>query len=72
MKWIVQNPDILGGQPRIRGTRLSVSFIVQCISEGMTAAEIAMDYPGFPAESLPEIIKYAAERVRQPDPTLAS
>src|SRR3990167_2758655 len=53
MKWIVQNPDILGGQPRVNGTRLSVSFVIQCISEGMTASEIAQDYPGFPPEALP-------------------
>ena len=62
-RWIVIDPDLLGGQPAIRETRLSVSHILACLSEGMTAAEIAADYPGFPSEALPEVLRFAADQV---------
>ena len=62
-QWIVVDPDLLGGQPTVRGTRLSVSHILACLSEGMTVDEIAEDYPGFPAESLSEILRFASEQI---------
>jgi uncharacterized protein (DUF433 family) len=57
-QWIVADADLLGGQPTVKGTRLSVAHILACLGEGMTAAEIAEDYPGFPPEALPEILKF--------------
>ena len=62
MKWIVSDHDTLAGQPRIRGTRLSVAFVLECLSQGMSPEEIAKDYPGFPAESVPAVFHFAAER----------
>ena len=35
-QWIIVDPDLLGGQPTVKGTRLSVSHILACLSEGMT------------------------------------
>ena len=63
-KWIIIDEQILWGTPTIRGTRLHVSQILDCLAIGMTAAEIEEDYPGFPKESIPEILKFAAETVR--------
>lgn len=62
-QWIVVDADLLGGQPTVKGTRLSVSHILACLAEGMTASNIAEDYPGFPVESLPEILRFASEQV---------
>jgi len=62
-RWIVRDPDLLGGRPVIRGTRLSVSFLLGCLAEGMTAAEIESTYGPFPHEALPEILRAAAEAV---------
>ncbi len=71
MGWIVQDPDVLAGQPRVRGTRLTVAFVLECLAQGMTAAEIASDYPGFPPDCLPEVLHYAAERLSRAE-TMAS
>jgi uncharacterized protein (DUF433 family) len=60
-KWIVRDPDLLGGKLAIRGTRLSVSFVLACLAEGMSAEEIAQTYAPFPQEAIPEIMKVAAE-----------
>jgi len=63
-KWIVVDKEMLWGTPSIRGTRLHVSQILDCLAIGMTPEEIEQDYPGFPKESIPEILKFAAEMVR--------
>jgi len=60
-KWIVQSPDLLGGQPTIKGTRLSVAFVLESLAVGYTPEEFAHDYPGFPVESVPEVLHYAAD-----------
>ena len=62
-KWVVCHPDLLGGKPTVKGTRISVSQILECLSIGMTSEEIAKDYPGFPKESVPELLKFAADHV---------
>ena len=60
-KWIVRDPGLLGGKLAIRGTRLSVSFVLACLAEGMSAEEISQTYAPFPQEAIPEIMKVAAE-----------
>jgi uncharacterized protein (DUF433 family) len=60
-KWIVRDPDLLGGKLAVRGTRLSVSFVLACLGEGMSAKEIAQTYGPFPPEAIPEIMKVASE-----------
>ena len=34
-QWIVADPDLLGRKLAIRGTRLSVSLILECLANGM-------------------------------------
>ena len=55
-KWVVINPDLLGGQPTVKGTRLSVAHVLACLAEGITAQDITKDYPGFPVEALSDIL----------------
>lgn len=64
--WIVHDPDLLGGKPAIKGTRMSVALVLQCLSEGMTAEEIAEDYGNFPKECIPEVLRFAAEQIDRP------
>ena len=61
-KWIVADPRLLGGGLAVRGTRLSVSLILECLSNGMTLKDIdeSFDY-SFPHEALPEVLKVASE-----------
>ena len=64
-QWIVVDPDLLGGQPTVKGTRLSISHVLACLAEGMSAADIARDYPGFPPEALSDILKFASEQLEK-------
>lgn len=42
---ITANPNILGGKPIIRGTRLSVEFMLELLASNMSEEEILEDYP---------------------------
>ncbi len=55
-RWIVADPDLLGGKLAVRGTRLSVSFLLSCLAEGMSAEEIQVTYGAFPKEALAEVL----------------
>jgi uncharacterized protein (DUF433 family) len=61
-RWIVADLQLLGGKLAIRGTRLSVSLILECLASGMSLEDIgeAFDHT-FPREALPEVLKVASE-----------
>ena len=61
-QWIVGDPQLLGGRLAIRGTRLSLSLILESLAGGMYLAEIDEAFDcAFPHEALPEVLKVAAE-----------
>jgi len=66
-RWIVVDPEMLGGKPAIRGTRLSASLILACLAEGMSADEIVDSYGPFPHEAIPEVLKAASELLDSPN-----
>jgi uncharacterized protein (DUF433 family) len=61
-RWIVADPQLLGGKLAVRGTRLAVSLILECLAAGMSLEEIndSFDF-AFPPEALPEVLKVASE-----------
>ncbi len=65
-RWIVADPDLLGGKLALRGTRFSVSFILSCLAEGMSVEEIRETYGSFPEEAVPEIMRAASELLDDP------
>jgi uncharacterized protein (DUF433 family) len=61
-QWIVADRELLGGKLAIRGTRLSVSLILECLASGMSLEEINDSFDSdFPSEALPEVLKVASE-----------
>jgi uncharacterized protein (DUF433 family) len=65
--WLVADPELLGGKLAIRGTRFSVSFILSCLAEGMSVAEVEETYGQFPREAIPEVMRLAAEVLDAPN-----
>jgi len=46
----------------VRGTRLSVALILECLANGMTSKDIDESFDrSFPREALPEVLKVASE-----------
>ncbi len=61
-QWIVKDDELLHGVLAIRGTRLSVSLILECLSSGMTVSDINESFGGlFPTEALLEVFAVASE-----------
>ena len=61
-RWIVADPRLLGGKLAVRGTRLAVSLILECLASGMTLEDIDQSFDNaFPHEALPEVLKVASE-----------
>jgi len=58
---IVIDPAILSGKPIIRGTRLSVEFIVQLLAQDWTEADLQRNYPGLTHEQIAACLQYAAD-----------
>lgn len=61
-RWIVADPQLLGGKLAIRGTRLAVSLILECLANDMSIEEIDQAFDrAFPHEALNEVLKVASE-----------
>ena len=52
MKWIVADPELLAGKPRVAGTRISIAFLLESLAAGMTIPEIARAYPTLSEEAI--------------------
>ncbi|MFZ4439764.1 MAG: DUF433 domain-containing protein [Syntrophales bacterium] len=63
--FIHSDPDVLLGKPVVRGTRLSVEFILGLYAEGWTEDQILENYPNLTKESLLAIFAYTLECMRE-------
>jgi uncharacterized protein (DUF433 family) len=59
------NPEVCGGKPCIKGTRLWVSLILDFLADGTTEAELFADYPQLTHEDVMAAIAYGAELSRE-------
>lgn len=62
---IVVDPDILVGKPVVKGTRLSVDFLLGLLAQGWPETEILRNYPGLQREDLLAAWAYASEVLRE-------
>ena len=68
MKWqdyITSDPQILASKPIIKGTRLSVEFILNLLAEGWSVEQILENYPNLTPESLKAVFAFVAECIRE-------
>jgi len=57
---IVRDPAICGGEPVVRGTRVTVRTVLASLAEGMTVAEILRDFPMLNEAAVKAVIAFAA------------
>jgi uncharacterized protein (DUF433 family) len=57
---IALNPTIMIGKPVIRGTRLTVEYILNLLAHGATESEIRAEYEGLTKEDLQACLLFAA------------
>ena len=56
---IVLNPKVMVGKPIIRGTRLTVEYILNLLAHGTTAEEILVEYEGLTQEDIQACLLFA-------------
>jgi len=54
-----------GGQPTVRGMRISVYDVLSYLASGMTEQEIRSDFPELTREDILACLSYAADRERK-------
>jgi len=63
--YIHSDSEILLGKPVVKGTRLSVEFILGLFAEGWTDQQIIENYPSLSKESLRAVFAFATECMRE-------
>nr|WP_284701275.1 DUF433 domain-containing protein [Rhodoplanes tepidamans] len=59
MSRIVLDPAVLAGKPVVRGTRISVDFVIGLMADGWSETDILQNYPGLTHEDVTACLAYA-------------
>ncbi len=62
---IVSDPAVLGGKPILKGTRLSVEFVLDLLAAGWGDAALRENYPSLTEQRIRAVLAYAAETFRE-------
>jgi len=58
---IVIDPKILAGKPIIKGTRISVEFVLELLANGWTDKRIMENYPQLKKEGIRATLRYTTD-----------
>ncbi len=58
--FIVRDPQICGGQPVIKGTRVTLGTILASLAEGARIEEILQDFPVLSEDDVRAVLAFAA------------
>ena len=67
MDWrehIHSDPEILSGKPVVKGTRLTVDFLLELLAAGWSGEQLLDSYPNLSRDSLRAVFAFAAESAR--------
>lgn len=62
---IAVDPDSVGGQAHVRGTRIPVSVILDCLAAGLSEDDIIEQYPSLTQEGIRAAAAYGAALARE-------
>jgi uncharacterized protein (DUF433 family) len=69
-QYIHRDPEIMGGEPVIRGTRVPVRTLAALIEDGESHEVLREDYPHVPEEAYKVTVLWARENPRRSRPAL--
>ncbi len=61
---ITYDPAILGGKPIVKGTRISVEFILELFASGGSLGDIVQNYPFLTEEDVRQAVRFAAQSLK--------
>jgi uncharacterized protein (DUF433 family) len=59
-KHIEVNPEVLAGKPVVKGTRLSVEFLLDLFAQGWSEALVLENYPQLQRDDLRAVFAFSA------------
>ena len=63
-KWVEINPEICGGKPVIKGTRIPVKIILELLANGWTIEDIKEEYD-LTEEQIKDAIRFASQMLEK-------
>jgi uncharacterized protein (DUF433 family) len=61
LECITLNPQVMVGKPVIKGTRLTVEYILNLLAHGATVTEILEEYKGLTPEDIQACLLFATK-----------
>lgn len=58
--FIVRDPAVCGGEPVVKGTRVTLRTVLASLADGDDVAEILKNFPSLTAEDVRAVIAFAA------------
>ena len=65
LRRVVIDPQVCGGKPCIRGTRIYIAIVLDSLAEGLTPEEIVDNYPSLEIDDVRAAVAYAADLTRE-------
>ncbi len=59
---ITIDPEVMGGKPLVKGTRLTVDYVLNLLAHGARAAEITQEYEGLTEPDIQACLLFATTR----------
>ena len=63
-EYIHSDPGIISGKPVVKGTRLSVDFLLELLANGWSEGQLLDSYSNLNRDSLRAVFAFAAESTR--------
>lgn len=61
---ITADPEVMGGVPCVKGTRIPVATVLRCVRRGMNTEVIISDFPKLTVEDIDACLEFAIARVQ--------
>lgn len=71
-EYIVRDPAVCGGEPVIKGSRVTVRTVLASLAEGMSIEEIVKDFPTLDEAAVRAVIAFAAASAEEDLPIPAA
>ncbi len=68
-QYILRDPQICGGEPVIKGTRITIRTVLASLAEGATIEQILKDFPTLTEKDVRAVIAFAAASAEEDLPT---
>ncbi len=67
-RYITQDAGVVGGEPVIRGTRVTLRTVLASLADGDSVEQIVAAFPTLSREAVFAVIAYAAESAKEDMP----